>query len=784
NTGRTLSLTATMPGDKSDGPTTRVDLAQLGDKSIALTWEETDELQLAFVQGETKIKSTARVASISENRKDAQFEILIPANINTLIAFDLYGVYGGGGLDNTDPTLVKLPENAGNAGSLATIKSRKDVMLYFSSKDVQAANPKASVVFKHLGSLFSITFADAITQDMLDQIEANKIAEARLVGVNNDGNVNWAYNAGTAVGNSFDLVTRTFKNTETSGNYISLSIANSDLTIGKPLTAWAWYPPLADVNWPELSLELRNTSNEVVTATADRKRGRTAPTASGKSFYFYATWDATGLYFADESLTPDLIAPRYHVMHMGSLSAMLTQTQKDTITTMIITGEINKADFEVMKKEMPKLTYIDLKDVTCENNEIPALALGDYRPGFNNTTISTIIFPESITKIGDSSIELCTGLTGSLTIPDRVITIGQGAFNGCTGLTGSLHLSKALKNIGTKAFYKCSGLTGTVTMPEGVTSIDASAFELCSNITAFTFPHTSLITYTSKMLPTTATVEVPRNAYNTYKAAAGWKNHTIGIYGHLYNDEYYVRTMGTLGASLTASKKASITKMTLFGEINKADFEVMKKEIPNLTHVDLKDVTCEGNKIPDYAFGGEYSKDANKAIKTVILPLSITSIGKYAFNNCTGLTGNLTIPEGVTLIGENAFSSCTNLKGSLTIPTSVIEIGKSAFAHSGFTGSLILPENIKSIRNYAFYECIGFTGKIVFPIGLTHIEGLAFDKCKNITAFRFPHTTPIEYTPVMLPHYSTVEVPSSLVATYKAHPDWGHPTYNHTFVGY
>ena len=133
NTGRTLSLTAAMPGDKSDNPTTRVGLEQLGDKSIDLTWEDGDELQLAFVQGETKIKGIARVKNITGEGKKAQFDIVIPDGI-TDGSFDLYGIYGGGGLDDADPTKVILPTKPGSATSLASVKERKDVMLHFESK--------------------------------------------------------------------------------------------------------------------------------------------------------------------------------------------------------------------------------------------------------------------------------------------------------------------------------------------------------------------------------------------------------------------------------------------------------------------------------------------------------------------------------------------------------------------------------------------------------------------------------------------------------------------------
>ncbi|NLB77084.1 MAG: fimbrillin family protein [Crenarchaeota archaeon] len=147
--GRTLTLTASMP----DEPTTRVALEQQDDKTIALTWEADDVLQLVFVQGEqgeSKIKGTATVTNISDDGKKAQFDIALPDGFDTG-KFDLYGVYGGGELTGT---IVTLPSNAGNATSLdgtedTSVQNRKDVMLSFASTNIDATNPNVSVVFNH-----------------------------------------------------------------------------------------------------------------------------------------------------------------------------------------------------------------------------------------------------------------------------------------------------------------------------------------------------------------------------------------------------------------------------------------------------------------------------------------------------------------------------------------------------------------------------------------------------------------------------------------------------------
>ena len=120
-------------------------------------------------------------------------------------------------------------------------------------------------------------------------------------------------------------------------------------------------------------------------------------------------------------------------------------------------------------------------------------------------------------------------------------------------------------------------------------------------------------------------------------------------------------------------------------------------------------------------------------LKKVVIPNSVKIIGKWAFQNCSGLTGTLVIPASVTTIGESAFENCSGFTGFLTFPTSVTFIGKRAFVGcNGFSG-LTIPNSVTTIGDYAFYECSGFSGSLTIPNSVTSIGWHAFNGCSGLT---------------------------------------------------
>ena len=116
---------------------------------------------------------------------------------------------------------------------------------------------------------------------------------------------------------------------------------------------------------------------------------------------------------------------------------------------------------------------------------------------------------------------------------------------------------------------------------------------------------------------------------------------------------------------------------------------------------------------------------------------SITSIGKSAFYDCSGLT-SVTIPNSVTSIGSSAFNGCSGLT-SVTIPNSVTSIGDYAFYECSGLTSVTIGNSVTSIGSRAFSRCSGLTS-VTIGNSVTYIEMSAFEGCSGLTSVTIPNS--------------------------------------------
>ena len=307
---------------------------------------------------------------------------------------------------------------------------------------------------------------------------------------------------------------------------------------------------------------------------------------------------------------------------------------------------------------LTKLTEIK---VSPENNSFSDMGMNVLYDKLSKTVVaacSTSEIPEEAKKIGYGAFVSCENLT-SITIPEGITEIGGSAFYNCTSLT-SVSLPKTLTSIGADAFYNCSSLT-EITIPEGVTSIGERAFSGCTSLTSITLPSTL--------------TSIDSYAFDScYALAIVYNNSSLTIdgssnCGHLGQ---YVKEIVNNGQQPQGSIEES-------GNVNYYINETTGKYIalaPSTSRDLVTQITIAAGakEINRYAFSDCW------ALETVIFEENsqLTSIGEYAFENCSSLT-EITIPESVTSIGDYAFYGCSSLT-EITISEGVTSIGSSAFS--------------------------------------------------------------------------------------------------------
>ena len=271
-------------------------------------------------------------------------------------------------------------------------------------------------------------------------------------------------------------------------------------------------------------------------------------------------------------------------------------------------------------------------------------------------------------------------------------------------------MPSACETIGKYAFQNLALITKVV-VPEMVTDIGTAAFQGCNSIVEITLPFVGATSpYTWIDFPTFGSI------FGYYESNAETNAKMSSSYAYTYQFNFN----GVPG-----------------GSWNRIGFYI-PSSIRKVT------ITVQAD-IPANAF---YNCDL---IESITLPTNATSIGDYAFYNCTALKrinsnsdGEYNIPVGVTTIGQYAFANCYEAN-HISTAGRVLTIGSYAFDgctsikqfNSDVEGELIIPVSCETIGTYAFRNLALIT-KVIVPETVTSIGSRAFNGCNSIVEITLP----------------------------------------------
>ena len=369
------------------------------------------------------------------------------------------------------------------------------------------------------------------------------------------------------------------------------------------------------------------------------------------------------------------------------------------------------------------------------------------------TSLTSIEIPSGVTSIRDHAFDNCTSLT-SIEIPSGVTSIGNSAFKNCTSLA-SIEIPSSVTSIGNEAFAYCTNLT-SIEIPSGVTSIENYAFSNCTSLNSINVDKDNQ-SYSSE---DGILFDKEKKKLITYPAGKKEKEYNIPssvtsigagtFYGCRSLTRIEIPSSVTSIECLAFYGCTSLTSIEIPSSVTRIAAQVFygctsltSIEIPssvtsigmwafyNCTSLTSIEIPSSVASIGIYAFSRcvslnsinvdksnqEYSSEdgilfdkgktklitypAGKKEKEYNIPSSVTSIGDYAFDNCTSLT-RIEIPSSVTSIGREAFEKCERLT-SIEIPSSVTSIGWNAFAYCTSLTDIEI-QSIGAFKyNYVFY---------------------------------------------------------------------------------
>lgn len=164
----------------------------------------------------------------------------------------------------------------------------------------------------------------------------------------------------------------------------------------------------------------------------------------------------------------------------------------------------------------------------------------------------------------------------------------------------------------------------------------------------------------------------------------------------------------------------------------------------------------DGQQIKSVPYLGFYDDDR---IKSIILPSTLTEIGKKAFYGADSLESidlshvekigdasfyscdslkSVILGNDIEVISSQAFMNCKNLE-DITLGRKISTICSQAFSGCRSLKSVEFPSSLRVVDDSSFKDCTSLES-ITLPNGTVKIEANAFSGCKNLESIYLPKT--------------------------------------------
>ena len=206
----------------------------------------------------------------------------------------------------------------------------------------------------------------------------------------------------------------------------------------------------------------------------------------------------------------------------GDLSKKIKDTEKFTITSLIVSGSINSDDVRFLRemagRDMDgnetdgKLSSLDLSDakivmggsnyykvkrgLSIKYYNIKENDVVDSHMFYNCRSLTSLKLPKTVKKIEQYAMQYCKSLQ-KCTLPENLSEINDKAFAN-TSLS-EITFPTSLTSIKSKVFYECSNLKTLRFTSSSVPTFNENAFENCSKLEKIYVPKASLNDYKDKL---------------------------------------------------------------------------------------------------------------------------------------------------------------------------------------------------------------------------------------------------------------------------------------------